>query len=255
MINTPCYSMRISIVTLILFFFFSSCKEAVIYDFKPITIQTEDFKECVDEQCPTLFLDYFELTSPKSLTETVNLTIKKQFISQLVIDGQQSETIQQAAEVYLNNSQTAYPEDSIMSAQHELEMILTPTYTSDEVLSIQTNFYQFSGGAHGYGGVLFQNFNVKTGAEMTIPELFKDVEAFTAFAKAEFRTQQEIPDGASINSTGFMFEDDVFALPENIGFTDEGMVLYYNSYEVSAYADGAQEIIIPWETAEAYLSF
>ncbi len=247
--------MRIFIASLVLFFFILSCEEAIVYDFKAITIQTEDFEECSDEQCPTLFLDYFELLTPKSLAETVNLTIQKQLIAQLVIDGQQPETIHQAAEVYLNNSQTSYPEDSIMSAQHELEIILTPTYTSNEVLSVQTNFYQFSGGAHGYGGVLFQNFNVKTGAEMTIPELFEDVAVFTAFAKAEFRKQQNIAEDASINSTGFMFEDDVFKLPENIGFTDEGMVLYYNSYEVSAYADGAQEIIIPWETAEEYLNF
>lgn len=255
MINTPQYFMRISIVTLVMIFFLSSCEEAIVYDFKPITVKTEDFKECADEQCPALFLDYFELIAPKSLSQTVNITIRKQLIAQLVIDGQQPETVQQAAQVYLNNSQTAYPEDSIMSAQHELEMILTPTYTSNEVLSVQTNFYQFSGGAHGYGGVIFQNFNVKTGAEMTIPELFDDVEVFTAFAKAEFRKQQEIPEGASINSTGFMFEDDLFTLPENIGFTEVGMVLYYNAYEVAVYADGAQEIIIPWETAESYLSF
>lgn len=255
MINTQKQYKLISLIAFALILLFVSCEEAVEYNFKPITIKTEDFKECLNEQCPTLFLDYFELVTPKSLAETVNLTIKKQLISQLVIDGQQPESVQQAAQVYLNNSQTAYPEDSIMSSQHELEIILTPTYTSNEVLSVQTNFYQFSGGAHGYGGVLFQNFNVKTGAEMTIPELFKDVDAFTAFAKAEFRTQQDIPEEASINSTGFMFEDDVFTLPENIGFTDEGMVLYYNSYEVSAYADGAQEVIIPWETAEDYLSF
>jgi len=32
----------------------------------------------------------------------------------------------------------------------------------------------------------------------------------------------------SINKTGFRFEDDVFSLPETIGFTQESVILRYN---------------------------
>ena len=104
MINTSKRPMRIFIASLVLFFFILSCEEAIVYDFRAITIQTEDFEECSDEQCPTLFLDYFELLTPKSLAETVNLTIQKQLIAQLVIDGQQPETIHQTIHNRTNNN-------------------------------------------------------------------------------------------------------------------------------------------------------
>ena len=51
-----------------------------------------------------------------------------------------------------------------------------------------------------------------------------------------------------------MFERDEFYLPENIGLTENGLVLLYNQYEVASYADGAIELILPMNEVKNYLT-
>src|SRR5690606_11666613 len=62
-----------------------------------------------------------------------------------------------------------------------------------------------------------------------------------------------IPATESINSTGFMFENDVFYLPRNIGFTDDGLLLVYERYEVASYADGPIRLTFPYPEIGRFL--
>lgn len=50
-----------------------------------------------------------------------------------------------------------------------------------------------------------------------------------------------------------MFEGDQFQLPLNIFYTDKGLLLYYNRYEIAAYADGPKELLIPYEELKNFL--
>jgi hypothetical protein len=51
-----------------------------------------------------------------------------------------------------------------------------------------------------------------------------------------------------------MFEKDHFYLPENIGFTEKGIKLLYNQYEVASYADGPIELTLPYKDIRKFLS-
>ena len=50
-----------------------------------------------------------------------------------------------------------------------------------------------------------------------------------------------------------MFLDDVFVLPQNIFFKENGILLYYNAYEAAAYAEQQKEVLIPYSEADAFL--
>ena len=50
-----------------------------------------------------------------------------------------------------------------------------------------------------------------------------------------------------------MFEDEKFQLPQNIFFTDKGLLLYYNSYEIASYADGPKELLFSYKEVNDYL--
>ena len=52
-----------------------------------------------------------------------------------------------------------------------------------------------------------------------------------------------------------MFENDEFYLPENIGFTQEGLQLFYEQYEVASYADGPIILTLKYKEIEPYLKF
>jgi hypothetical protein len=126
-------------------------------------------------------------------------------------------------------------------------------YQSDSIINVKVNSYMFTGGAHGYEGNRSLIFNAQTGRSLNYDQIFKDKKAFTAFAEKKFRTKFKIPAGKSINSTGLMFVDDKFILPQNIFYTDKGLQLFYNPYEVGSFADGSKELLIPYSEANVFL--
>ena len=143
--------------------------------------------------------------------------------------------------------------DSSESFPWEAKISARVDYMSDSIINIKMNNYMFTGGAHGYEGNRSLLFNAKTGRSLTYNDIFKDKSAFTAFVEKKFREKYKIAAGKSINSTGLMFIDDKFILPQNIFYTDKGILLLYNAYEVASFADGTKEILIPYREANAFL--
>ena len=127
-------------------------------------------------------------------------------------------------------------------------------YQSDSILNIEIKHYTYTGGAHGYQGLRSLLFDPNTGKFISNTKLFKDKNAFTAFAEKKFRAKYKIPPNKSINSTGLMFEDEKFYLPQNIFYTDKGLLLYYNSYEAASYADGPKELLLSYKEVNDYLT-
>ena len=45
-----------------------------------------------------------------------------------------------------------------------------------------------------------------------------------------------------------------FQLPETIGYSDEGIIILYNPYEIASYAQGIVEFTIPFEDVSSFLN-
>lgn len=119
------------------------------------------------------------------------------------------------------------------------------TYQSSELISIAINSYVNSGGAHGNSNVTFFNFD-SNGTVLKFDDLFDNKESLTSIVKTYF--EEEIK-GSNIN----YFFDEKFHLPANIGFNDEGVIFFYNVYEIASYADGITEFTIPFQELDAFL--
>ena len=126
-------------------------------------------------------------------------------------------------------------------------------YKTDSIINIKLNNYTFTGGAHGYEGNRSLIFDAKTGKSLKYEDIFTDVSAFRQYAEKKFREKFKIPAGKSINATGLLFEDDKFALPLNIFFKENGLLLFYNSYEISSYAEGQKELFLPYSEIDEFL--
>jgi peptidoglycan-N-acetylmuramic acid deacetylase PdaC-like protein/uncharacterized protein DUF3298 len=127
-------------------------------------------------------------------------------------------------------------------------------YQSDSIINIELKYYKFTGGAHGYSAKNSLIFDAQSGKFIPNEYLFKDKNAFMAFAETKFRTAYKIAEGQSINSTNLMFEDGVFQLPQTYFFTDKGLLLFYNVYEITSPADGPKELLIPYKEVNPYLA-
>jgi hypothetical protein len=127
------------------------------------------------------------------------------------------------------------------------------TYQSENLLNIKIDHYTYSSGAHGYRGLRSLLFNPETGTSISANQLFKEQALLKAFAEKKFREKYKIPANKEINSGGLMFENEKFQLPQNIFITDKGLLLYYNIYGITSYADGATEMLLPYTEVNEFL--
>lgn len=143
-----------------------------------------------------------------------------------------------------------FPDEAI---PWEAKIKVTREYTSPDLLNMRVNNYMYTGGAHGYEGNMSLLFDAKTGKSLTKSDIFKDVPGLTAYAEKKFREKHKIPANKPINSTGLTFENEQFILPQNIFFKQDGVLLLYNPYEITSFADGAKEVLLPYSELEPYL--
>jgi len=120
------------------------------------------------------------------------------------------------------------------------------TYQSAEIISIAINGYLNTGGAHGNMNVTFLNFNPKTDHLLTFDDLFTNKEDLTK-AVNPFFDKETKPSNISY------FFDEEFHLPENIGFNEDGVIFFYNIYEIASYSDGITEFTVPFEDIDSFL--
>ena len=74
-------------------------------------------------------------------------------------------------------------------------------------------------------------------------------------AEAAFRKQRELSPESDLLENGFEFPDNRFRLNDNYGFTNDGVVFFYNSYEIAPYAAGPSEVFIPYSEISDWLKF
>lgn len=242
--------MKVRFSFLILVLFFLSCEKDTKITFEPLSLTKETCNEC----------PLIEVTIPKAvgknkIDQVINTALREEVISILKFDDDMEvTTIEDAIASFESENKKLkekFPEET---TRWEATLVGEVTYEDKYILTISLNSYLFTGGAHGYSTIRFLNFDKTKAKELEQSELFKDKDSFTEFAETNFRSQEDIPNNALINSTGFMFENDAFYLPENIGYTKEGLQLFYEQYEIASYADGPIILTLPYPEVQKYLA-
>lgn len=222
---------------------------------KTLEMRIREYSGPACESCPVVTVSIPELPGNSKLAASINSALREEIIELLDYDEERDATdIPGAIKAFqdgFRKMQEEFPEEL---TGWEASVEAFKSYEDSGLITLRMNTYLFTGGAHGYPSTRFLNFDKKTGKELEAPELFKDPEAFEAFAEAAFREQYDIPSGAPINSTGFMFEDNHFRLPQNIGLTTDGLILHYNPYEAASFADGDLVLEFPLEAIRPFLA-
>ncbi|MFC4095580.1 DUF3298 and DUF4163 domain-containing protein [Euzebyella saccharophila] len=242
--------MKRTIQTLLIVLTIISCSEDKTLTFEPLTL---DETRC--SECPEVVIHIPVAVENQEIAKTINTSIKEEIIFILNYDDEtDAATIKDAVKNFSDGFwelKKLYPEEATVW-EANIEGIVS--YEDETYITIELNTYLFTGGAHGYGSKKFLNFDKIKNQELENWELFQNRDDFEVLAEEKFRTQESIPMDKNINSTGFMFDSDSFYLPENIGFTAEGIQLHYNPYEVASYVDGPIEVILPFKEVAPYLA-
>ncbi|WP_149206035.1 DUF3298 and DUF4163 domain-containing protein [Flavobacterium johnsoniae] len=244
--------MKNYIFTILLCLIFTSCK-------KELSFENETFEEkstipCKND-CPDITIEVPIAKNKKVVADSIN---KKVFavIKEIIYFGEDStkvndyKSLSKSFIASYEEMHQKFPNDTF---GWEGKITGNVEFESEQIVNIKIDHYTFTGGAHGYQGFRSLLFNRKTGKFIFNKDLFKNEKEFKAFAEKEFRAKYHIPEKANINATGLMFENDKFQLSQNIFYTSEGLLLYYNSYEAASYADGPKEILFPYDKVKSFL--
>lgn len=124
-------------------------------------------------------------------------------------------------------------------------------FESPEVITISLQSYIDTGGAHGNSRVTYLNFNPKNGVLLAQNDIISDLAEFKKVAEKAFKEQTKPKDNDESMEDFFFGED--FQLPSNIGFTQNGLIMLYNNYEIASYAQGNTKIILPYDQINSQL--
>ncbi len=224
---------------------------SIRYELTRFRIESKDGCKADTARCA-----YYEVSYPvfTGIDTAVVSVLMRRIASNVNMGNPESarKTMQEIGGQFVNDYDQFKKEipDDAMGWSYEAKVdveVLTDTLLT---LSVTENY--FTGGAHGGYGKYFININPRTGEDVTLDRFFKPGynEPLRVIADHAFRELYELADTASLQDNMFEFPNDQFELNGNYGFTRQGLVFYYNSYEVAPYAAGPSEVIIPYDSVQ-----
>ena len=202
-----------------------------------------------------------EINMPKAqgdsqVSKTINATLNSFVCSALHLDTskEKQETLDSSIEDFnasflefnTSISSELQGELPIWEALIEGELV----YSNKNIACVAMSSSINTGAANSAMVFQFFNFNTNTGALFTTEELVNNIPDFTDLVKKYY--DKEI--GASFIDAEQLSNNNTFKLPKTLGFSDEGVIILYDNFEVGAFEKEIIEFMIPFEVANEYLN-
>ncbi len=204
---------------------------------------------CTGGECASFIASYPVFDPADEWNVAVNELVDdkiRTIAADFIMKGTPKESIEALAEGFVTSYQefqVDFPE-SQTGWYFKLEAKLA--YKGKTFSCIQFDTDTYTGGAHPISNRQYMLISTD-GVQLEKYEDFViSMPKLRDLAEDHFRQTQGIKPGQTLSEAGYMFTNDVFALPENFGFTKSGMILFYNPYEVADYSKGSIEISIPF---------
>ena len=227
----------------------------------PISFESKVFRIESKGGCKsdTVQCAYFQVTYPQfaGIDSPVVKIINRQIDAAVSMGNPESQgrSMKEIGEIFIQDYDDFKSEiPDAFGGWHYTAQVKVEVLT-DTLLSLSINDEYYTGGAHGGSGVYFINVNPQTGATFTLDNLLKPnyEDALNTLGNKVFRQTRQLADTASLSENYFEFPEDKFTLNKNYGFKQEGIVFYYNSYEIAPYAAGPTEVLIPYDELKDWI--
>lgn len=146
---------------------------------------------------------------------------------------------QMAVDQYLDDIKNGFPV-RVFEALQTFEL----TYNKACIISLYFDNYQYTGGAHGLTVRTSQTWNLKSGQIIKLRELYKCSGDYKSYIKRKVIEQiKENPDIYFENYEELV--EQTFDV-NNFYCTPQGVVVYFQQYDIAPYASGIREFLLPY---------
>jgi len=177
---------------------------------------------------------------PESLQKIQN-EISKLFFSKILTKF--PEEMQNNESLFLKDFKEA-SKSGDMYMSWDREMTSDIVYNSNGYVSFAIHSNEFAGGAHGNYSSVYFVFDIKTGNQLKYADIFKP----EAKSKLEKIIYEKIKKLRGYDNNSMTSEYDANPIPANENFylKQNGIGFFYNTYEITNYANGTDEVFIPF---------
>lgn len=224
------------------------------FTFEMTSIRVESQPGCNSDTVSCASVD---ITLPRfaELDTMVQISINEQIAAVLsgTLDERSPKDLRQLASDFISDFNAFVKENPNFRLGWYYDARVRPLIATDTLISLQIDSEVFTGGAHGSHATQFVNVEPMRGTPYLLDALLRPgyQDILTQLALEDFTRQR----GYAEDSTGVSEEEleTPFALNDNYGFRKEGIVFFYNTYEMGSYAEGPMEILIPYERLRGWI--
>ena len=118
------------------------------------------------------------------------------------------------------------------------------TYKQKNIVSIACTYYRDTLGAHGNSEIKTFNFDLNTGKQLALKDLFDENENYLSVINGEIQKQ------IKLNPTEYFSEKDQgfvsIRSDQPFGIEDGNVIIYFAPYEIAPYSTGAPQFKLPF---------
>ncbi|WP_452224849.1 PdaC/SigV domain-containing protein [Lacinutrix chionoecetis] len=226
---------------------FFSCKDEVILDFAETNI--------VDEGETIIEINIPKAKGSSEAAKQINTTLNHFVNTALNIEGYKEP--KSSTEESIADFKTSYNDfktqigKTLYTELPPWEVVIDGEiiYKNQSLACVAMSSSINTGGAHSNLIFRFYNFDTKTGRELQTNDLINDIPAFTTLAKKYFDKELLSAEDNRIKA----FETNTFKLPEHLGFSEDGVIVFYDTFNSAL--NNIIEFTIPYTAANNYLNF
>jgi len=145
---------------------------------------------------------------------------------------------------YKQNPQNDVKEMLSYNPERDLEIYQNIKFSfissTNSTLTIQKEINSYTGGAHGSDVIEFLNYDTNDNKLIKLSDLF-DIKKLKPILENFYKKSHNIQD---LTDDGW-FENS-FKIAEQFAITKDGILFYYNSYEIKPYAYGHTKLLVPY---------
>jgi len=232
----------------------SSAENELKYELINFESQSEGCDGLTEENCAKIKIEFPQIVQfeDEVVKDKINNSIKSVF-SMSEYPDQEAIDFNAEMEEFINDYESFISEFPESFQSWFIEKAGVVKLNRANIFSIDYLDYSYTGGAHANTFVAFINYNLSDGEEITLDEIISPAKQaeLTKIGEEEFRKLKELTQEADLGQAGFWFENNEFYLNDNFLITDSSLVFYYNNYEITAYAFGPTELIIPYSNIKS----